>query len=330
MISRRSFLMALVTTASCANAAAVCAQHRKVRLVGFLALPARPDPLESSRFGAFVRGMRELGYVEGDNLKIEWRFAGGDIAQLPGLAAELVALDVDIIVGGATPVISAAQKATRTIPIVMAPINDPVGSGLVESVGRPGGNITGLSNLSTDLSPKIIELLHSIAPAASRIAVLSNPDNASNAAILENLRAAMGRIGITGIVVEATTAQNIDIAFAKIGDEGAQAVVVAPDTLFVEQRRQIAELALKRRLPTICEFREHVEAGALLSYGQNLADGYRRAATFVDRIFRGGKPADLPIELSTKLELVINLATAKILKLAISADLLARADEVIE
>jgi putative ABC transport system substrate-binding protein len=203
------------------------------------------------------------------------------------LATELVALKVDIIVGGATPVISAAQKATSTIPIVMAPTNDPVGSGLVKSLGRPGANITGLSNLSTDLSPKIVELLESIAPGVRRIAILSNPDNPSNAAILDNLNAAMEHAGMTGVVSQATTAQSIDAAFAKMGEQSVQAVVVAPDTLFVEQRRQVAELALRRRLPSICEFREHVEAGALLSYGQNLADGYRRTATFVDKIFQG-------------------------------------------
>lgn len=327
MIDRRKLLMALAASGS---PAAVRAQQRKVWLVGFLALPTRPDRLEASRFGAFVRGMRELGYVEGDNFKIEWRFAGGDIAQLPRLAAELVALKVDIIVGGATPVISAAQKATSTIPIVMAPTNDPVGSGLVKSLSLPGANVTGLSNLSTDLSPKTVELLHSIAPGALRIAILSNPDNSSNVAILDNLRVAMARVGMTDLVVEATTAKKIDAAFANMGEQSAQAVVVAPDTLFVEQRRQIAELALKRRLASICEFREHVEAGALLSYGQNLADGYRRTATFVDKIIKGAKPADLPVEQSTKLELVINLATARALNLPIPADLLARADEVIE
>ena len=330
MIDRRTLLMALAASSSPLNTAAVRAQQRKVWLVGFLALPTRPDRLEASRFGAFVRGMRELGYLEGDNLKIEWRFAGGNIAQLPTLATELVALKVDIIVGGSTPVISAAQKATNTIPIVMAPTNDPVGSGLVKSLSRPGANVTGLSNLSTDLSPKTVELLHLIAPGALRIAILSNPENASNAAILENLRTAMTRVGMTGLVVEATTAKKIDGAFSSMGEQRAQAVVVAPDTLFVEQRWQIAGLALKHRLASICEFREHVEAGALLSYGQNLADGYRRTATFVDKIFKGAKPAGLPVEQSTKLELVINLATARALNLPVRADLLARADEVIE
>jgi ABC-type uncharacterized transport system substrate-binding protein len=329
MIDRRTLLVALAA-ASFGDASKIGAQQRKSWRVGFLALPTRPEPLEASRFGAFVRGMRELGYVEGENLIIEWRFADGDIARLSKLASELVALKVDVMVGGATPVISAAQKATRTIPIVMAPTNDPVGSGLVKSLGRPGGNITGLSNLSTDLSPKIIELLRSIAPSASRIAILSNPENSSNTAVLNNLRAAMQPVGMTAIVVEATTAQKSSAAFSRITEQAAQAVVVAPDTLFVEQRRQISELALRGSLPSNCEFREHVEAGTLLSYGQNLGDGYRRTATFVDKLFKGGNPAELPIEQSRKLELVINSATARVLGLAIPADLLARADEVIE
>lgn len=330
MIARRTFLSTFCPWVLLATSRRGFAQQRKVWRVGFLALPARPEPLEASRFGAFVRGMRELGYVESDNLKIEWRFAGGDFARLRELAAELVAVKVDIIVGGATPVIRAAQSATSTIPIVMAPTNDPVGSGLVESLVRPGGNITGLTNLSTDLSPKIVELLRSIVPNAMRVTILSNPENPSNAAILDNLRTEMGRVGMTGLVVEATTEQKIEAAFANIGVRSAQAMIVAPDSLFVEQRRQIAELALKLRLPSICEFREHVEAGALLSYGQNLADGYRRTATFVDKIFKGGTPSELPIEQSTKLELVVNLKTAKALGITISPALLARADEVIE
>jgi len=329
MISRRQALLSAFGLSVFPIMPGAVGQQRKVWRVGFLALPMRPDGLDASRFGAFVRGMRDLGYVEGVNLIIEWRFAGGDIARLPKLAAELVALKVDIIVGGATPVISAAQRATSTIPIVMAPTNDPVGSGLVKSLSRPGGNITGLSNLSTDLSPKLIELLHSIAPGATRIAMLTNPENTSNV-ILDNLRAAMERVGATGFVVEAATAQKIEAAFARMDQQSAQAVVVAPDTLFVEQPRQIAELALKSSLPSMCEFREHVEAGALMSYGQNLADGYRRTATFVGRIFKGSKPAELPIEQSTKLELVINRATARALSLTIPADMLARADDVIE
>jgi putative ABC transport system substrate-binding protein len=298
--------------------------------VGFLVLPARPQPLESSRFGAFAHGMRELGYIEGKTLEIEWRFADGDVGRLEGLAEELVRLQVDIIVAGATPVIRAAQKATVTIPIVMATNNDPVGSGFVASLARPGGNITGLSNLSTDLSPKLVELLLGIVPKIPRVAVLLNPKNSSNAAVLENLQLALHRVDATTLPVEAATVEEIEIAFAKLSQQKAAAVVVAPDTYFVEQRLQIAALAIKYRMPSMYSFREHVEAGGLISYGENLADSYRRAATYVDRIIKGAKPGDLPVEQSTKLELSINRTAARALNLNIPADLLARSDEVIE
>jgi putative ABC transport system substrate-binding protein len=329
MISRRTLLSALGLSVFPAISGALGQQH-KVWRVGFLVLPARPHALESSRFGAFAYGMRELGYVEGKTLKIEWRFADGDVGRLEGLAAELVRLKVDIIVAGATPVIRAAQKATATIPIVMAANNDPVGSGFVASLARPGGNITGLTNLSTDLSPKLVELLLSIVSKISRVAVLLNPKNSSNAAVLENLRLALQRVDATPLPVEAATTEEIEIAFAKMRKQKAAAVVVAPDTYFVEQRLQIAALAIKYRMPSMFSFREHVEAGGLMSYGEHLADSYRRAATYVDRIIKGAKPGDLPVEQSTKLELFINRTTARALNLNIPADLLARSDEVIE
>jgi putative ABC transport system substrate-binding protein len=274
--------------------------------------------------------MRELGYVEGENLAIEWRFAGGEVGRLPGLAAELVELKVDIIVAGATQVISAAQRATATIPIVMAPTNDPVGSGFVQSLGRPGGNITGLSNLSSDLSPKLVEMFLTIAPKASSVAILVNPKNSSNAAILELLQAAMQRANLKSLPLEAATAEEIESAFPRMSQQNTGAVVVAPDTFFVEQRDQIAKLAMKHRMPSMFSFREHVEAGGLISYGQQLADGYHRAATYVDRIFKGAKPSDLPVEQSTKLELFINLKTAKAIGIEVPPTLLARADEVLE
>jgi putative ABC transport system substrate-binding protein len=329
MISRRALLSALGLSVVPAISGAFGQQHRVWR-VGFLALPSRPNPLEASRFGAFASGMRELGYIEGENLKIEWRFADGDIGRLAELAKELVGLKVDIIVAGATPVIRAAQKATTAIAIVMAANNDPVGSGFVESLVRPGGNITGLANLSTDLSPKLIDLLLSIAPKVSLVSVLSNPKNSSNAAILKNLQAAMQRIGVRSLPFDAATPEEIRKAFAMMSQENAGAVVVAPDTDFVEQRLLIAELALTYRMPSMFSFREHVEAGGLMSYGEHLADSYRRAARYVDRIFKGAKPGDLPVEEFTKLELFINRGTARVLGLSIPPDLLARSDEVIE
>jgi ABC-type uncharacterized transport system substrate-binding protein len=329
MMNRRTLLstigLSLVSAASRSFA-----QQQRIWRVGFLALPERPEPFESSRFGAFPRGMRELGYVEGKNLQIDWRFAGGEEGRLTGLAAELVQLKVDVIVAGATPVISAAQKVTATIPIVMASANDPVGSGFVASLGRPGGNITGISNLSSDLSSKIVETLLSVTPKLSRVAILVNPKNPSTMAMATSLQAAMQGLGAASQPLEATTTEEIETAFSKMRQQNAEAVIVTADTVFVEQRRRVAELAMKDRMPSMFSFREHVEAGGLMSYGQNLADGYRRAATYVDRIFKGAKPGDLPVEQSTKLELFINLRTAKALGLTVPDTLLARADEVIE
>ena len=306
------------------------AQQQRIWRVGFLALPARPEPLEPSRFGAFARGMRDLGYLEGKNILIEWRFADGDAGRLADLATELVKLPVDIIVAGGAPVINAAQKATGTIPIVMTTSNDPVGSGFVASLGRPGGNITGLSNLSSDLGPKLLGMLLSVAPKVSRVAMLLNPRNSSNAALAIRLQIAMQGAGPVGVPVEAAAAEDIEPAFAKMKEQNADAVIVAPDTVFVEQRRRIAELALAYRLPSMFSFREHVEAGGLMSYGQHLVDSYRRSAIFVDRIFKGAKPSDLPVELSTKLELCLNRKTATALRLTIPSELLALADDVVE
>jgi putative tryptophan/tyrosine transport system substrate-binding protein len=329
MIDRRT-LVSTVGLLVVSAATGASAQQQRIWRVGFLALPERPNLLETSRFGAFARGMRELGYIEGRNLLIEWRFAGGEAGRLAALATQLVDLKVDVIVAGGAPVIGAAQKATAIIPIVMATSNDPVGSGFVASLGRPGGNTTGLSNLSPDLSPKVVEMLLSVAPKVSRVAILVNPSNSSNAVIAINLQVAMQGVGPVGLPVEASTPEGIDSAFSKMREQNADAVIVAPDTVFVEERQRIADLAIKYRLPSVFSFREHVEAGGLMSYGQHLADSYRRAATYVDRIFKGAKPSELPIEQSTKLELLISLKTAKALGITVPPTLLATADEVIE
>jgi len=329
MMDRRTLISAIALATVYARSGAFAQQQRSWR-VGFVALPERPEPIEGSRFGAFALGMRELGYIERRNLTIEWRFAGGEVGRLAELAAEVVQRKVDVIVAGETPVISAAQKATATIPIVMAASNDPVGSGFVESLGRPGHNITGVSILSTDLSGKLVEMLQSVAPTATRVAILLNPRNSSNAAIAINLQVAMQGARVTGQPVEAATAEGIEQAFARMQRQDASAVVIAADSFFVEQRERIAQLALKHRLPSIFSFREHVQAGGLISYGQHLADSYRRAATYVDRILKGAKPGELPVELSTRLELIVNLKTAKALGLTVPDTVLARADEVIE
>jgi putative ABC transport system substrate-binding protein len=305
-------------------------QQRKVWRVGFLAIPERPIALESSRYGAFARGMRDLGYVEGDNLVIEWRFAQSNAERLSNLAKELIELKVDVLVIAGTPAVSAAQKATTSIPIVMGTASDPVGSGFVQSLASPGGNITGLSNLSTDLSSKLMEMLRSIAPKLARVAILVNPTNQSHALVAASLQAAAQSVDLKIATVEAATPQEIESAFSSMSRQNAGAVIVVADAFFIQQGQQIAELAREHRMPSVFPFREQVDVGGLMSYGQHLADNFRRAATYVDKIFKGAKPADLPVEQSFTLELVINLGTAKALGVTIPPELLVLATEVIE
>jgi len=274
--------------------------------------------------------MRELGYVEGDNLVVEYRFADGKAERLSNLVAELLELKPDVLVVAGTPAVTAAQKATTRIPIVMGGASDPVGSGFIQSLALPGGNITGLSNLSTDLSPKLVEMLLRVAPKLSRVAILVNPTNQSHASVAASLQAAAQSVNLEIGAVEAATTQQIEGAFAKMSRQNAGAVIVVADALFIQEGQQIAELARKHRMPSVFPFREQVDAGGLMSYGQHLADNFRRAATYVDKIFKGVKPADLPVEESTKPELIINLKTAEALGVTIPPELLVLATEVIE
>jgi len=273
--------------------------------------------------------MRELGYVESKNLVIEWRFADRG-ERLSDLAAELVRLPVDVIVTAGTPATSAAQKATTTIPIVMGPIGDPVGSGFVKSLARPGGNITGLTNIIVEIGPKHLEMLLKVMPKLASAAFLLNPENSSNFDALKSVQAAAQKLGVRILPLEARTAQEIEKAFSVMIREHAGAVVLASERLFLTHRRQVADLAAKHRLPSIGAMRELVEDGVLISYGPSYADIYRRAATYVDKIFKGAKPADLPVEQPTKFEMFINNKTAKALGITIPQSLLISADRVIE
>src|SRR5262245_1956108 len=327
---KRRELLVFLAAAAAWSLGARAQQQAKVWCVGFLAIPQRPAALASSRYGAFARGMRELGYVEGDNLVIEYRFADGKAERLSNLVAELLELKPDVLVVAGTPAVRVAQKATTRIPIVMGGASDPVGSGLIQSLALPGGNITGVSNLSIDLSPKLVEMLLSIAPKLSRVAILVNPTNPSHAAVAASLQAAGKRVNLEIGAVEAATAQQIEGAFANMSRQNAGAVIVVADAFFIQEGQKIAELARKHRMPSVFPFREQVAAGGLMSYGQHLADNFRRAATYVDRIFKGAKPADLPVEESTKLELVINLRTAEALGVTIPPELLVLATGVIE
>ena len=330
MNNRRKLVIALGAGALAVPIVSFAQQQGKIWRVGVLVQERRPASLESHRFGAFPAGMRNLGYVEGENLVIEWRFADGVSERLPGLAAELVQIRVDVILAATTPPTAAAQKATTTIPIVMASVGDPVGSGFVKSLAHPGGNITGLSNLTGDLGRKHLEFLLTLLPTLPRVAVLMNPANSTSATILISIQAAARRTGVVVLPIEARNPQEIERAFLLMTREKAGALIMAPDALFTQQDRQIAELASKHRLPSIDGLREFAEVGGLMSYGTNRAENYTRAATYVDKIFKGAKPADLPIEQPTRFELIVNGKTAKLLGLTIPNELLLQADKVIE
>jgi putative ABC transport system substrate-binding protein len=328
-MNRRSAAFALLALAALPLTSPAHGQERIWR-VGVLIPRRRPDSIDSDFIGAFPQGMRELGYVEGKNLTIEWRFADGRFELLPDLAAELVRLKMDALVSGSSQAIRALQNATTTIPIVMASSGDPISAGFVASLARPGGNITGLSNLTSDIGTKQLELLLSMVPKLTRVAVLVNPLNPSLATFVTNIRSAAQGSSVTILPVEAKSAQDIERAFPAMIQRSAKATIVATDTLFVQQYRKIAELAAKNRMPSVAQLREYVEAGGLASYGPNLAEQYRRAAIYVDRIFKGAKPGDLPVEQSAKFELLLNGKTARALHLTIPSELRLRADQVIE
>jgi putative ABC transport system substrate-binding protein len=267
--------------------------------------------------------------VEGQTIHLAWRYAEGQVERLPALAAELARLPVDVLVAaGGTPVALAAQRATTTIPIVMTNVGDPVETGLVASLARPGGNITGLSSMSPDITGKRLELLKTVVPALSRVAVLWQPANPSAALQFQELQAAARALHLQVQALEVRGPDEFDHAFSAA--RGAGAVVVVGDSVFTQHRRRITALAQRSRLPAMYVFREFVEAGGLMSYGVNLPDLGRRAAIYVDKILKGAKPADLPVEQPTKFELVINLKTAQALGLTIAPTLLFQADEVIK
>jgi putative ABC transport system substrate-binding protein len=322
------FLVLLALLA--APIAADAQQAGKAWRIGWLSAGSPSDPRIQRFYGAFQDGLGHLGYVNGQNIAIESRWAAGKYERLPDLAAELVRLKMDIIVTAAVPAIRAAKDATSTIPIVMASVVDPVATGLVASFARPGGNITGLSNMSPELVGKQLEMLKGLVPKVSRVAILWNPTNLGNAPLLRAAEVAARTLGLRIQPVEARGPREIDSAFAAMTKDGAGAVVVLVDVMLSNERTRIANLAATRRLPAVYVLPEHVEAGGLMAYGPNVSDLFRRAATYVDKILKGAKPAELPIEQPTTFELVINLKTAKALGLTIPPSLLLRADQVIE
>jgi putative ABC transport system substrate-binding protein len=330
MTYRRNLIIALGATALVSPLANFAQPSRRVRRVGFLSSRGRPATLETDRFGAFAQGMRSLGYTEGGDLTIEWRFADGKYERLSELASDLVRLKVDAIVTDGTPATIAAQKASATIPIVMGAVADPVGSGLVKSLGRPGGNTTGITNIGDLLSSKNLGWLLGMVPTLSRVAVLVNPDNQSHIAILKYVRDDAKKSALTVLPMEARSLPEITEAFAQMVREKAGAVVILIDPYFNQQQQQIAVLAEKYRLPSIEAVRGYAEAGGLMSYGQNLSESYRRAATYVDKILKGAKPGNLPVEQSTSFELFVNGKTARALGLKIPQSILISAAQIIE
>jgi len=317
--------------------AAEAQQAGKVHRIGFLSPSSPSDPERlASPFGerglaAFRQGLRDLGYVEGQNIAIEYRWAEGRFERLPDLAAELVRLKVDVIVSVVTQATLAAKNATGTIPIVLVAAGDPLGSGLVANLARPGGNVTGPSSMYGDLAGKQLELLKETVPKVSRVAVLWNPANAVwQAQMLRQTEIAARALGLQVQLLEARGPDELEGAFAAMTRERVSALLVQVDVIFALHARRIADLAAKRRVPAMYGSREHVEAGGLMSYAPNVPDLFRRAATYVDKILKGAKPADLPVEQPTKFELVINLKTAKALGLKIPQSILIRADEVIQ
>jgi putative ABC transport system substrate-binding protein len=303
-------------------------QPGKVPRIGFLSTVS-PSTL-SSRVDSFRQGLRELGYVEGKNIVIEWRYGDGKLDRLPALAAELVRLKVDVIVTAAPPPTRAAKQATVTIPIVMAFDDDPVGSGFVASLDRPGGNITGLSTQSPEISGKQLEFLREIVPKLSRVGVLGDVTRPGVPQALREINVVADAFRVQVQYLEVRGPKDIETAFRAATKERADALIVLGSPVLRSQQKQVVDLAVKSRFPAIYSVPEFVEDGGLMTYGVNIKDLYRRAATYVDKILKGAKPAELPVEQPTKFELVINLKTAKQIGLTIPPNVLARADKVIK
>jgi putative ABC transport system substrate-binding protein len=328
-MKRREFITFLGGAAAARSVlwprAARAQQGGKLWRVGIIVGGVRTPP-----YDGFLQGMREHGYVSGRDYVADWRFADGRYSRMTGFAEEFVRLKADVIFVGTAAAVDPVRQVTRTIPIVMGYSTDPVGSGFVASMARPGGNVTGLASSADDASPKQLELLAAVVPNLSRVGLLQNPDSPNYAPILKSTQAAALAAGLALVPADARELPELDDAFAALTRERVQAVRVTPDAFFFRQPQRLAELALKHRLPTIFPQREYADAGGLLSYGENLKEFYRRAATFVDKIFKGARPADLPIEQPTRLNLVVNRQTADALGLTIPPQVYALADEVIE
>jgi len=322
--TKRRRLLLMVGALVAVDRIGLAQQSNKVWRVGYITPGGGGSSVDE-----FPRGMRDLGYQEGRNLVIEWRFADGDFDRLPAQATDLVSRKVDVIVVGGTPALAAVKRATSTIPVVMTTVGDPVASGFVKSLARPGGNITGLSLANTDLSAKWHEFARSVSPG-SQIGVLAHPKQQTAQSYVRNIQTIAQKLRTSAPVAYASTANEIEGAFASLARERVTTVIVLPNGLFSANAEPIARLAVRHRMATIATTAAFAESGALLSYGQNYGAFERKAATYVDKILKGARPGDLPIEQPLIIELTINLVTARQLGLTIPKELLVRADKVIE
>jgi putative ABC transport system substrate-binding protein len=331
MLTRHRLVLALISLSVCLGPFGVASpadaqQPASPRRIGVLLVAISPDDTLPQQFR---QGLLEAGYSEGRDMVIEWRSANGDFARLPELAADLVQRKVDVIVVETTPGAQAVKRVTSTIPVVMTIVSDPVGSGLVASLAHPGGNITGLAGMVTDLTAKRLQLLNEAIPRLTRVAVLWNPDTPSHPKVIQELKAVAPALSIELNFVGVRTPEELSAAFSTVSRAHARALYVIDDAFLAKHRYRVLELASKGGLPVFGD-RAFADAGALLSYGPNFGDLYHRAAAYVDKILKGAKPADLPIEQPTQFELVVNLKTAKALGVTIPESILQRADEVIK
>jgi len=327
MNNRRRLVIALGSGALAAPLACFAQQQRsQVARIGVLESTSTSEGQRE----ALIAGLHELGLVESRNFVLEYRWAEGKYERLPDLAAELVRMKADVILAGGTPAVQAARQATASIPIVMVRVGDPVDSGFVASLSRPGGNITGLSNILVEAASKYVELLRAAVPTLSRVSVLANPSNPIHRDYWKRVQATGRPNTVTISPIQAGTASEIEAAFGAMKQERAEALIVLGDPFFAAQAPRIAELAAQQRLATMFWTRGPVESGGLMSYGQNNAEHYYRAATYIGKILNGAKPADLPVEQATRVELVINLKTAKAIGVTIPQQLLLQADKLIE
>jgi putative ABC transport system substrate-binding protein len=325
---RRREFIAMLGGGAAAWPLVVRAQSDRIPRIGFMGNSTAG--LEANLLGAFLAGLREHGYEDGRTIAIEYRWAGGDYDRFPALIAELLAAKVEVIVTAGTPATLAVKRATTTVPLVMAAVGDPLSTGIVPSLARPGGNITGLSAIAPDLEGKRLELLREVAPKLAHVAFFLNPLNPLHLLSVQQARSAAEALKINLQTHEVRRSEDIDAAFAAIIKEKPDGLLILADRVFLHNRQRLMEFAAQQRLPNVNAYRELVEAGGLMSFGPNYEDMHRRAADYVDKILKGTKPGDLPVEQPTKFTLIINVKAATALRFDVPPSLLARADEVIE